>query len=77
MDEMHAELDRLEARIDHQAGRIDALYEKLEERGVLPRHSADSEAEVEAPDSRSVWKQKSKPARRQPTRLHVGEATGV
>jgi hypothetical protein len=68
MDEMHAALDRLEARIDHQGARIDALYEMLELRGVLPR--------IEARDLCTVKKRKS-PSVRRTTRLHVGEATGV
>ena len=86
MDEMHSALDRLEARLDHQAGRIDALYEMLEQRGVLPQgvaalegetwFGADPEADVEARDPCSVWKRKSRPARR-PTRIRVGDATGV
>jgi hypothetical protein len=87
MDEMHSALDRLEARLDHQAGRIDALYEMLELRGVLPRSAAtlngdgwfgaDAEAHAEARDLCSVWKRTSPPARRRPTRIHVGDATGV
>jgi hypothetical protein len=87
MDEMHSALDRLEARLDHQAGRIDALYEMLELRGVLPRSAAthngdewfgaEAEAQAEAPDLCSVWKRTSPPARRRPTRIHVGDATGV
>jgi hypothetical protein len=62
MDELHATLARLEARIDHQEDRIDALQEVLERRGILPS---------------SVRTNKERPTRRQPTRLHVGTATGV
>jgi hypothetical protein len=84
MDEMHSALDRLEARIDHQAGRIDALYEMLEQRSVFPRSAAalggetwfGAEPDAEGRDLCSVWTRKSRPARR-PTRIHVGDATGV
>ena len=84
---MHSALDRLEARLDHQAGRLDALYEMLEQRGMLPRSAAglngdewfgaDPEAHVDAPDLCSVWKRTSSPARRRATRIRVGDATGV
>jgi hypothetical protein len=87
MDEMHSALDRLEARLDHQAGRIDALYEMLEQRGVLPQSAATLEGEecfgaepdahAESRDLCSVWKRTSPPARRRPTRIHLGDATGV
>lgn len=81
MNEMHSTLDRLEARIDHQAARIDALYALLEARGLLQlpvdagRGDAffDELAEIEdAPIAREVQAR----TRRQ-ARLHVGEATGV
>jgi hypothetical protein len=72
MDETNAALDRLEARIDQQAARIDTLCEMLEQRGVLPRSTGP-----EARDLSSVWKRKSPPARPRSTRIRVGEATGV
>ena len=72
MDEMHAALDRLEARVDHQAARIDALYEMLELRGVLPRSIGP-----EARDLRFVLKRKSPAERPRSTRIRVGDATGV
>ena len=81
---MHSALDRLEARIDHQTGRIDALYEMLEQRGMIPRSAATlrgdswygADPEAEARDLCSVWKRRSPPARR-PSRIHLGDATGV
>jgi hypothetical protein len=86
MDESRSALDRLEARLEHQAARIDALYEMLEERGVLPQAAAtldeewfgaEPEAHPESRDLCSVWKRTSPPARRRPTRIHLGDATGV
>jgi hypothetical protein len=86
VDEVHSALDRLEARLDHQAGRIAALYEMLEQRGVLTGGAstftgddwfgADAEARVEARDLCSVWTRTS-PPRRRPAHIHVGDATGV
>ena len=79
---MHAAIERLEARIDHQGARIEALYEMLELRGVIPRSISTLKSDPrygsdpEARDPCSVWKRKSPPARR-PTRIHVGDATGV
>jgi hypothetical protein len=35
MSELHSLLDRLEARLDYQAARIDALYRTLDEHGLL------------------------------------------
>ena len=87
MDELHSALDRLEARLDQQAGRIDALYELLEQRGVLPRSGATLEGEgwlgaglgahADSPDLCSMSKRPSPPARRRRTRIHLGDATGV
>lgn len=84
---MHSALDRLEARLDQQAGRIDALYELLEERGVLPRNGAtldgeewlgvELKAHADPPALCSVSKRTSPPARRRRTRIHLGDATGV
>jgi hypothetical protein len=68
MREMHSTLDRLEARLDYQAARIDALYRLLGTRGVLP-------ARVE--DEPLVREIHAAPARHAPIRLHVGDATGV
>jgi hypothetical protein len=81
MDEMRAAMDRLEARLDHQAGRIDALYELLELRGIVPRSVGTARGDAfDDPDTRdlcSVWKQRSRPTMRRSSRFHVGDATGV
>ena len=45
MSELHSLLDRLEARLDHQAARIDALYRTLEENGLLAPAEPDSAQE--------------------------------
>jgi hypothetical protein len=42
MPETHsAALDRLEARLDHQAARIDELFRLLKERGLIEEDPAD------------------------------------
>lgn len=79
---MQTTLDRLEARIDYQATRIDALYELLRERGLLPLPGDAGRSDgvfeepleiAEAPLVRearaTTWHSRS--------RLHVGTATGV
>jgi hypothetical protein len=87
MTEMSSTIDRLEARLDYQAARIDALYALLQERGVLPRPADagrgdalfDEVLELEdAPLERERRARPSRPSRTRPrTRLHVGTATGV
>ena len=79
MSEMHTALERLERRIEDQTARIDALYELLEVRGVLP-HEADAlrgdalfDDEEEALDLTCGWKDTP----RRLARFHVGDATGV
>jgi hypothetical protein len=79
MSEMHTALDRLERRIEDQTARIDALYDLLEVRGILP-HGADAgrfdalfDDEEEALDLTCGWKDTP----RRLARFHVGEATGV
>jgi hypothetical protein len=82
MNEMHATLDRLEARIEDQEARIDTLYRLLEQRGILPRTvdagggDALFDEEPEALDLPS-WHESPHPTRCRATRFHVGEATGV
>jgi hypothetical protein len=82
MSEMQSTLDRLEARIEIQTARIDALYRLLERRGILPRavdsagHDALFDEESEALDLSCDW-ERPRPAGRRATRLHVGDATGV
>jgi hypothetical protein len=77
-------LDRLEARIDYQASRIDALYALLEERGLLPCPAdADGSAGalfdelVQIEDAPMAREKQVRPSRRSQTRLRVGSATGV
>lgn len=42
MEDTHsAALDRLEARIDHQAARIDELFRLLKERGLIEEEQTD------------------------------------
>jgi hypothetical protein len=82
MTEMHSLLDRLEARIDQQAARIDALYRELETRGILP-------AAVDAPPADPFFDELvdledvpfttdlAEPQQPHATPLRVGDATGV
>ena len=46
MSEIHSLLDRLEARLDYQAARVDALYRILEENG-LRSYPGDDPAQEE------------------------------
>jgi hypothetical protein len=46
----HSALDRLEARLERQAARIDALYRALEARGILPPESEEAGEAVEVED---------------------------
>jgi hypothetical protein len=82
MDQMQSALDRLEARVEYQTGRIDALYALLEARGLLllPVDAGKGDAlfeeiaEIEdAPIAREV---RARPQRCR-ARFRVGEATGV
>jgi hypothetical protein len=73
MTRIYPSFDRLEARIDHQAARIDELYRLLEVRGIIPAPDEPDRAE-DAPVSRE--RLAGHPLRRATT-LHVGEATGV
>lgn len=85
MTEMHSSIDRLEARIDHQAARIDALYALLQARGVLPRPAEagrgdalfDDLPDLEVEDSPLERERRATSARPPRTRLRVGTATGV
>jgi hypothetical protein len=82
MNETHVTLDRLERRIEDQTARIDALYQLLELRGILPRSvevgrgDALSDEESAALDLPS-WHETPRPTRRRATRFHLGTATGV
>lgn len=82
MSEMQSMLNRLEARLDYQSARIDAICRALEQRGISLRPLdvgsggvlADLPPEVSDEPSRGR-------VRRRPTRprarFHVGDATGV
>jgi uncharacterized coiled-coil protein SlyX len=70
-------LDRLEARIDHQAARIDELFRLLKARGLI-QDPADVPSDalcdelVQFEDSPLARERNT-----EPTPFHVGEATGV
>ncbi len=78
MNEMQKTLDRLEARLEDQTARMDALCRMLAQRGVLPRAvdagrgDALFDDELDTFDLPS-WHETSQSARR----FRVGEATGV
>jgi hypothetical protein len=46
MSETQVKIDWLEARIDHQAARIDALYRTLELHGIFPRPVSGSQRDA-------------------------------
>jgi hypothetical protein len=73
MTRIYPSFDRLEARIDHQAARIDELYRLLEARGIIP--APDKLDRIE--DAPLQRERRAAPIRHRATRLHVGEATGV
>jgi hypothetical protein len=83
MSEMQDKLDFLEARIDHQAARIDALYRALEREGILPRPVTGDRRETSPDETWEVARVASsqpgkKPARtRRAAGFHLGTATGV
>jgi hypothetical protein len=71
----HTTVDRLEARIDHQAARIDELFRLLKARGLIPDpayapNDVLFDELVQIEDSPLGRDQSALP-------LHVGEATGV
>lgn len=71
----HTALDRLEARLDHQAARIDELFRLLKARGLIPDLAALStdalfDELVQIEDSPLARETRAEP-------LHVGETTGV
>ncbi|HZD87543.1 MAG TPA: hypothetical protein VE088_06015 [Gaiellaceae bacterium] len=77
----HSVLDRLEARIDHQAARLDALYAALEAGGVLePADAAVSDALfdelVQIEDSPLARDLAGERRPRAVDALHLGGATG-
>jgi hypothetical protein len=83
MSEMHSTLDRLEARIDYQAARIDTLFELLDARGILRRSANGVEGDalfdglVQIEDTPFARERHVRTSRPRSIRLHVGDATGV
>ncbi len=83
MSSIYPSLDRLEARIEHQAARIDALYRRLEERGVIPGPADAGTTDalcdelVQIEDAPLARARRSRPVRRRATRLRVGNSSGV
>lgn len=83
MNETHVTLDRLEARLDAQEARIEALYGMLELRGLLPRPvgagrgDALHDEDWESPDLAPARQETRAPAKRRARRMRVGTATGV
>ena len=82
MNEMHSTLDRLEARLDYQTARIDALYRALERHGLtvddaVPRGDALFDDVVETRDAGSARRPRRARAARRAVRLRVGQGTGV
>jgi hypothetical protein len=83
MSDLEDKIDRLEARIDHQAARIDALYRALEREGIFPRPETGMPPDASSADA--AWEVADVPANRQrtpaPVRraagFHLGTATGV
>lgn len=84
MTDKQSSLERMEARLDYQAARLDALYRMLETAGVLPRPARrrgrgdaffDELFQVE--DSPLAREPRKPPAKRRASRFHVGNATGV
>lgn len=82
MNDITSALERLEARLDYQTTRIDALYALLVEGSILhhPSHRGDDELfdeliQIEdAPLARGTH---ASPERNPSEPLHVGDATGV
>jgi len=76
-------LERLEARLDREAARIDELYRLLEARGIRPQPAEERMGDaifdepVQIEGSPLPRRTGTRPVRRRTTRLHVGTATGV
>jgi hypothetical protein len=83
MNESHSTVDRLEARIDHQAARVDELYRILKARGIIPAATASGGSDaffdelVQIEDAPLSRDRTTHAARHRVARLQVGEATGV
>jgi hypothetical protein len=86
MTEVHSSVDRLEARLDYLAGRVETLYSLLEARGIptAPVDTGRSDAlfdelvQIEdTPFARETRSRPRPPRRRPVSRLRVGSASGV
>ena len=83
MSDKQSSLTRLEARLDYQAARLDALYRMLETAGVLPRPARRGRGDAlcdelfQVEDSPLARPQRKPEAKRRKSRFHVGDATGV
>lgn len=83
MTRIYPSVDQLEARIDHQAARIDALYRMLRAAGVIPgplepgSRDAFFDGLIPCEDAPLTRDRDAQPATARTSRLHVGEATGV
>lgn len=82
MSEMHSTIDRLEAKIDYQTARIDALYALLQARGLLhlPVDAGKRDALFDEPadvEDTPVTRETQARHERPRARFRVGEATGV
>jgi hypothetical protein len=83
MSDTQSSLERLEARLDYQAARLDALYRMLETASVLPRPARRGRSDAffdelfHVEDSPLAREQCEPAKRRRSSRLHIGDATGV
>lgn len=83
MTEMSSTIDRLEARLDYQAARIDALYALLQARGLLSRPADAGKGDalfddlLDVEDAPLERERHTLSSRRPGRRVHVGTATGV
>jgi hypothetical protein len=83
MNEMQSSLERVEARLDRQSARIDALYRTLEERGIIPgprdvgARDAFFDELIQLEEAPPAHARRAAPRRRRATGLRVGASTGV
>jgi hypothetical protein len=81
MNRSYPSLDRLEARLDQQAARLDALYRMLEEHGIVPARADAGDAFfdelVQIEDAPLARAPRSRPVKRRSTRSPVGHSSAV
>lgn len=83
MSDRQSSLERLEARLDYQAARLNALYRMLETAGVLPRPARRGRSDAlcdelfQVENSPLARQPRRQAAMRRASRFHVGDATGV